>query len=154
MLPQYAEKMEPSTDAPPSGYLLTKIAQESAARFAERIAALDIRPKHYGLLTVVAANPSASQQQLGRLLGLVPSAIVTMIDDLEARSAVVRDHDPTNRRQFAINITPTGRALLAEATALGAQVDDEVLGGLSDSARSALHMSLVSIARRLDLLPQ
>lgn len=143
--------MNSSTTARPAGYLLTKIAQVSAGRFAERIAGLHIRPKHYGLLAVTAAVPGSSQQQLGRLLGLVPSAIVTMIDDLEALGAVVRTTDPGSRRQFAIEITPAGSLLLTQATELGAEVDDEIFGQLTAHDRTQFSSLLATIARSLDI---
>ena len=143
--------MNSSTPAPPAGYLLTKIAQVSVGRFAQRIAGLHIRPKHYGLLAVTAAAPGSSQQQLGRLLGLVPSAIVTMIDDLESLGAVVRTSDPGSRRQFAIEITAAGSSLLTQATELGAEVDDEILGHLTSHDRRMFSSLLAAIAQSLGI---
>lgn len=138
-----------SSPGPSTGYLLTKAAQATTARFAAVLAPLNLRPKHYGLLAAVALLPSASQQQLARALGLVPSAIVTMVDDLEDRGALVRRQEPGDRRQLAIEITETGRQLLAEAGRLGEQVDDEILGTLTPTERTVLHQALTKAAGKL-----
>ena len=42
-----------------------------------------------------------SQQELGKALGLVPSAIVTSLDELKALHAIVRVEDPNDRRRTA-----------------------------------------------------
>ena len=129
----------------PTGYLLTKIAQATTAQFTERLASLGIRPKHYGLLFALSSTPPGSQTELGRTLGLVPSAIVTMIDDLERRGAVSRAADPTSRRRFVVELTPAGRDLLARASKLGAAVDDEMLAALSPEGRAALQKLLEEV---------
>lgn len=144
-----------SRDEPghPTGYLLTKVAQATTARFARALAELGLRPKHYGLLAAVATAPGASQQQLGRMVGVVPSAIVTMVDDLQELGALERAADPASRRQFAIGITASGRDLLERATRLGAAVDDEVLAGLSPTERARLTRTLAAVAAGLGLVP-
>lgn len=97
---------------PETGDLLTKIGQLTTARCADRLAELGLRPKHFGLLPAIRSTPPGSQSELGQAMRLVPSAIVTMLDDLEKRGAVVRTADPRSRRRFIVELTAHGTELL------------------------------------------
>lgn len=130
----------------PTGYLLTKLGQLTTAAFADRIEILGIRPKHYGLLVAIAMTPAGSQTDLGRAIGVVPSAIVSMLDDLETRGAVARVTDPLNRRRFVIELTESGKILLERARRMGDEVDAQLLKGLSPDQLAELHGALTAAA--------
>lgn len=132
-----------------AGYLLTKIGQVTTARFADLLAPLGIRPKHFGLLAAIATLPPSTQQELARALGLVASAIVEIIDDLEALAAVRRVPRPLDRRSYQIEITPAGSRLLEKALAAGDEVDRLLLDGLAPADADSFERSLVAIAARL-----
>jgi DNA-binding MarR family transcriptional regulator len=134
----YIEVMATATPLGTTGFLLSKVGQLATDRFADKLRPLKLRPKHCGLLAAVANAPSASQQQLGRALELVPSAIVAMIDDLEDIGAVRRVADPDNRRKHAIVLTHHGRSLLDRATKLAEALDRELLAPLSAAERATL----------------
>ena len=140
----------PKTPLATAGFLLSKVGQLATARFALRLAPLKIRPRHCGLL-VAAAHGPASQEELSRVLGLVPSAIVGMVDDLEALSAVRRISDPKNRRRYTIELTKRGHALLAQCSELAHEVDGEILNALSSAQRASLTSLLKTVATTLGL---
>ena len=142
--------MEPSTLFP-VGYLLTKIGQVITVRFTVALAPLGIRPKHYGLLAAVATMPPSSQQDLGRALGIVPSAIVEMIDDLETLGALSRTQSARDRRTHVVSITRDGEKLLDKAAALGRAVDAEVLASLPPAHSASLSLALNAIANDLGI---
>ncbi|BDZ41761.1 hypothetical protein GCM10025865_10600 [Paraoerskovia sediminicola] len=137
----------------PLGYLVTKVGRATTSRFTEALADLDIRPKHYGLLAAVAQGPADDQQAIGRALNVVPSAVVAMIDDLEALGAVERHPSAADRRRTEVSITDDGRALLAAATERGRAVDDEILAALDAGERAALHAVLGRVITALDQVP-
>ena len=136
-----------------AGFLLSKIGKEATERFAIKITPLSMRPKHCGLLNAVAAFPPMSQQELGRALHLVPSAIVTIIDDLIALHALRRVADPNDRRRYTIEITRQGHSLLTKVTKLAQEVDAELVVDLSETERDALYRALGKIAAVLNLFP-
>jgi len=129
-----------------TGFLLSKIGQTTTNLFAEKLAPLGLRPKHCGLLAAVAGLPSASQQDLGSAMSLVPSAIVSIIDDLETARAIRRTQDVVDRRRHSIELTEKGRSLLKRVSKLAHEVDDQVLASLSAAERAALHSILVRVA--------
>jgi DNA-binding MarR family transcriptional regulator len=134
-----------------TGFLLSKIGQLTTERFAEKLAALELRPRHCGLLAAIAALPSTSQEELSRAVGLVPSAIVGMVDDLERLGAVRRVVDADNRRRYSIELTRRGQTLLARSAQLAREVDEEILRSLGTAQRTALAGLLGTVAAALGL---
>jgi DNA-binding MarR family transcriptional regulator len=115
---------------------------------------LGLRPKHCGVLALAKGPSPMSQQELGQVLDLVPSAIVTIIDELKALSAVERVEDPRDRRRYTIELTPSGEDLLRSVTASAIEVDAEIMAALSSRESAALVKSLQAIAVTVGLIPQ
>jgi DNA-binding MarR family transcriptional regulator len=134
---------------PPPGLLLDKIARVQAQRFAQRITDLGITPRHVGLLTAAAGQEAPSQSELGAWLGVGPSAVVAIVDELETRGAVVRSPDPRNRRRMIITVTDEGSRLLAEATRCAAELDEELFSELPPELVEAFVAATRLIAMRL-----
>jgi DNA-binding MarR family transcriptional regulator len=136
-----------------TGFLLSKIGKKITEGFAEKIAPLGLRPKHCGLLAALKAFPPMSQQELGRALGLVPSAIVTSLDELKALHAIARVEDLEDRRRYTIELTARGETLLRKATKLALDIDNEMMAALGKAERVALNRSLQGIAGTIGIIP-
>jgi len=137
-------------------YLLSKMGQRQATRFAELLKPLGLRPKHFALMNVVDLADGPSQQQLGQMLGLDPSGLIRAIDELEARGLIERRRDPSDRRRYALFLTPAGQDLLAEARAASLARGEELVAPLSDAETKRFHDLLERIAtadEQLDLRP-
>ncbi|MDI2130298.1 MarR family winged helix-turn-helix transcriptional regulator [Yinghuangia seranimata] len=122
--------------------------------YTARIDALGfgLRPKHVGLMTVLAAEgPGRSQQDLARGLGVAPSLVVALADHLEGLGAVRRERDPADRRRQLLTLTDEGRALLARCAAIGHELDEELLDGVPRADRERLHAVLAALAGRFGL---
>ncbi len=141
--------MSDRTGPPPftssAAFLVAKLGQTVGARFAERLAPIGLRPKHCGILNLLAEGAPGSQQELGLRLGVVPSAIVSWLDDLEALGAVRRKADAVDRRNHAVNLTARGRRLLRKSQAIAAELDHELLVGLAPAERAAFVAALRAI---------
>ena len=86
-------------------FLLAQIGAHAAARFAERLSALEITPAHAGLLRVIAASAGASQQQVALTLGMFASRMVALVDELQERKLVERLSNPEDRRTYSLALT-------------------------------------------------
>ncbi len=117
-------------------YLLVQLGFHVAGRFAEQLAPLGLEPRHFGMLTRLAANEGRSQQAIGELMGLNPTRMVFLVDELEQRGLVERRRNPADRRSYALYLTEQGRAKLRDgqraSTGLG------VGGSLTAAERSQL----------------
>lgn len=135
----------------PVTFLLDKVARSAAQRFASRLIDLEIRPAHLGLLTAVATLGRPSQAQVSTWLGVGPSVIVGLVDDMQSRGAVTRSADPASRRRWTLSLTAAGRELQAEATSRALLVDDELLASVSAEQRGALRDLLIEVTRGLGI---
>jgi DNA-binding MarR family transcriptional regulator len=71
-------------------------------------------------------------------MGIDPSAMVRLIDELEGAGLAERRRRPQDRRAWEVAITPKGRRTLERGKRLAGEVEDEVLSGLSASERRQL----------------
>jgi DNA-binding MarR family transcriptional regulator len=135
----------PESVASSATFLLGKLAGITTARFAERIADFGLRPRHCGVLEWLGAAPT-TQLDLARALGVTPSVIVDMLDELEALDAVRRNRDPADRRRQIVELTPVGRALITKAAHAAHQVEAELLAHLAPARRADLLVTLRQLA--------
>jgi DNA-binding MarR family transcriptional regulator len=121
-----------------AGQLFFRLWRASHTRTAEALKAVSLTTATFGLLNVLGARPGAIQQQLSADMGVDPSAMVTLINELEEAGLAERRRRPGDRRAWEVTITLKGRRTLDSAKRLAAQVEDEVLGGLSATERRQL----------------
>jgi DNA-binding MarR family transcriptional regulator len=138
---------------PGSAFLLAAVGAHAAARFAERVAELDITPPQVGLLGLIAASPGQSQQAVAQVLGMPPSRLVGLVDALADRGLVERRRNQTDRRLHALHITEAGRAMLGKVGALGHAHDDALCRSLDAAERETLRALLSRIAADQGLRP-
>jgi DNA-binding MarR family transcriptional regulator len=134
-------------------FLLSQVGAHAAARFAERLEPLGLKPPHAGVLRVIEEADGLSQQALGERLGLFPSRLVGMIDDLEGRGLVERRDSPIDRRSYALYLTPAGRKALDDIRRVGHEHQDALCAGLDAEERAQLRDFLTRIAAGQGLTP-
>jgi DNA-binding MarR family transcriptional regulator len=128
-----------------AGFLLVQLGTHAHRRFAERLADLGLHPRHFGMLSHLAAAEGQSQQAMSVALGVHRSAVVALVDDLEHRGLAERRRDPGDRRAYTLFLTATGRELLEELRRAADKEDAELLAALDASERS----QLISLLRRV-----
>jgi DNA-binding MarR family transcriptional regulator len=135
------------------GFLLSQVGALAAARFAERLADLDLQPGDVGILRLIAVDPGLSQQALARKLGVVPSRVVALIDDLQKKGLVTRERSPKDRRNHELHLTDGGKGVMAQMREIGAAHEDDVVHALTTSERRTLGELLAKIAESHQLAP-
>ncbi len=133
-----------------AGQLFFRLWRSSHTRVAEALGSIDLTPASFGVLNVLGARNGAIQQEIGSLMGIDPSTMVALIDELEGAGLVERRPHPKDRRARAVSLTPKGRRRLERGRALAGRVEDEVLGGLAADERSEL---LRLLRRALEAAP-
>src|SRR5215813_12534065 len=114
-----------------AGQLFFRLWRASHTRAAERLNSIGLTPALFALLNVLGAREGAIQQQLSSDMGIDPSAMVKLINELEGAGLAERRRRPRDRRAWEVKITPKGRRTLERGRRFAAQVQDEVLGGLT-----------------------
>jgi DNA-binding MarR family transcriptional regulator len=141
----------PLTDR--AAFLISQLGYHSAARFAERLGPLGLRPRHFGLLSHLAAADGQTQQQLADALAIHRNAMVGLVDDLEQRGLVTRRRHPDDRRAHAVHLTTAARELLAQAQPVADEHDAELLAGLDELDQRQLVSLLQRLAHHAGLAP-
>jgi DNA-binding MarR family transcriptional regulator len=127
-----------------AGQLFFRLWRASHTRIATALESLGLTPALFGLLNVLGAREGAIQLELASTMGIDPSTIVSLVDELERAGLARRRPHPTDRRARQVAITPKGRRALERGRRMAFEVEDEVLQGLSASERR----ELLSLLRR------
>ena len=126
-------------------YLLVQLGTRAARRFAERLAPLELEPRHAGLLLRLAGSEGRSQQAIGELIGLNSTRMVFLVDELEQRGLVERRRNNADRRSYALYLTHAGWARLRQVREVAAEHQAELGSSLSPAER----VQLTGLLRRL-----
>lgn len=155
MRTQRDEQSAADPPGPPAAnaFLLSQVGAHAAALFARRVADLDLTPPQAGVMRLVALQPGRSQRALADQLGVAPSRIVSLVDDLEARGLLERRRSASDRRHHALLLTDAGTRMLAEIRELGLEHEDELTTALDDDERQILMELLQRVADQQGLEP-
>ncbi len=121
-----------------AGQLFFRLWRASHTRTADALSSLGLTPALFAVLNVLGAREGTIQQQLSSEMGIDPSAMVKLIDEIEGAGLADRRRRPNDRRAWEVTITAKGRRTLQRARRLVSQVEDEVLGGLTATDRRQL----------------
>ena len=123
-------------------YLLSRVGKSARGVVAAYLAKRHLTMRHMAIMSYLADIGPAAQRDIGRLLTIDPSDMVTAIDELQARSLVRRDRDPDDRRRYRVNLTPAGLATLTRCRRQLQDANDALLAPLSARERKALMSAL------------
>jgi DNA-binding MarR family transcriptional regulator len=135
---------EPLASAP--GFLLSWNGQRIAHSFAEALEPLGLRPPHFGVLTLIDANPGSAQRELVERSMIDASTMVAVVDELEQRGLAERRPDPEDRRKRAVYLTPRGRRTLQQARASATETARKLFAPLSERELQTLTKLLRKLA--------
>ncbi|MFJ3974263.1 MarR family winged helix-turn-helix transcriptional regulator [Streptomyces sp. NPDC090021] len=102
---------------------------------------LGITPAQSRLLRLVSHYEGEQPPRMADLaarLEVVPRAVTTLVDGLEAAECVRRVPDPANRRVIRIELTDTGRATLRRLRNARTDAAEEILAPLTADQREVL----------------
>jgi DNA-binding MarR family transcriptional regulator len=134
-------------------FLLAQVGAHASGAFADRLEPLGLTPPQVGILCNIVQADGLSQQALSEKLGLFPSRLVAMIDELEQRGLVERRDSPTDRRSYALRLTGAGRESLIEIDRIGRAHQQALCAALDASEQAQLRELLSRIATEQKLTP-
>src|SRR3954452_13888835 len=83
-----------------AGQLFFRLWRASHTRIAEALDSIGLTPALFGVLNVLGARGGAMQQEISSAMGIDPSTMVTLIDELESTGLVKRRPHPRDRRAY------------------------------------------------------
>ncbi|MGW4781008.1 MarR family winged helix-turn-helix transcriptional regulator [Streptomyces filamentosus] len=136
-----------------AAFLLAQLGAHAAGRFGERVGGLGLAPPDVGLLRMIATEPGRSQRSLAADLGVVPSRVVALIDNLERKGLVERRRSTEDRRNYELYVSEGGRRALAGVREVAAAHEDDLLAALDGAERGLLAELLGRVAVQQGLTP-
>src|SRR5690348_2442851 len=137
-----------STPQPESGvaFLLVQLGFHLGRVFGDRLKPLGLEQRQAGMLVRLAENDGRSQQAIAELMGLNPTRMVFLTDELEKLGLVERRRNPADRRSHALHLTEAGAAMLARVREVTRDHEAAVTAGLSGAERDQLTSLLQRLA--------
>jgi len=132
---------DPSTEievAEFAGQLFFRLWRASHSQTAAALQSIGLTPPLFAVLNYLQANEGAIQQQIGSAMGIDPSTMVSLVDQLERAGLAKRRPHAQDRRAREVLITPKGRRTLGRARELAEKVEGDVLQGLLPDERRQL----------------
>ncbi len=108
------------------GYLLRRAQVAVFSDFFQTFSAFGISPAQYSILTVIGCNPGLSQTEVADALGIKKTNFVAVIKALEKRGTVMRTAMPTDKRSFALTLSPSGASLLSKLHAAADEHENRI----------------------------
>jgi DNA-binding MarR family transcriptional regulator len=121
-----------------AGQLFFRLWRASHTQTAAALESIGLTPARFAVLSFLRARDGVIQQQIGAAMGIDPSTMVALIDELERAGLAKRRPHPTDRRAREVVITPKGRRAVEQGRSLAREVEDDVLKGLASTERRQL----------------
>jgi DNA-binding MarR family transcriptional regulator len=119
--------------------------------YDDALAPIGINLSEASVLAYLANNEEAlTQVQVAARMKTSRARIGAYVDSLEARGAVVRDRDPSDRRVWRLRLTPEGTALWLQAVTVDRAVRRSLRSGLTRDELDTLDGVLARIQSNLD----
>jgi MarR family transcriptional regulator, lower aerobic nicotinate degradation pathway regulator len=134
-----------ASSLPISGMLLVKLGRALQRRFNDALRPSELTPRHVQVLEELRQGPM-SQQALADRVGVDPTKLVGLLNDLEGQHLVLRRRDPVDRRRHIVENSREGEARVDAALSAVAAVEDELLAALDGEQRAQLRELLVLAA--------
>src|SRR5215472_3051890 len=142
---------KPPRGARSAAFLLAQVGAHAAERFAERLATVGLSPPQAGILRIVETAPGLSQRALAEKLGMPPSRLVALLDEMEGRGLLGRRDDPDDRRSYSLHLSGKGREALAAVGRIAREHQEALCAALGGPERDQLASLLRRIAEQQGL---
>lgn len=129
------------------GYNARRASLAIVEHFMRRMAVYELRIVDFSVLSLISRNPGITSRQLCGTLGVLPPNLVAIIGSLEKRELIERLPHPSDRRATGLHLSPGGNALVAQAEATAAELEEEATARLTSAERKTLMKLLQKIYR-------
>lgn len=132
------------------GLLLALLGQHAMRRLRAAHIEHKLSPRQFHLLGLLHDRGAMPQRELGTLMDVDPSILVTLLNPLEADGYLSRARDAADRRRHVITLTPAGEQQLERAAQAQRDAEDELFASLTDTQREQLRRLLLVLRDQLE----
>jgi DNA-binding MarR family transcriptional regulator len=125
-----------------SAPLLVHLARRMQTEAEVELAAFGLRTRHVIALTLLRDLGEQNQSDLPATLGMDPTNVVALLNELEAEDLVQRRRSAQDRRRHTVSLTAAGKARLKDIEDLLTGVEQRVLDPLSPEEQQTFYALL------------
>ncbi len=131
------------------GFLLNDVARLMRTAYDRRIRQLGLTRAQWWVLTHLYRSDGVSQTELAEILEIEKATLGRLLDRLEAKGWVRRDHDARDRRVWRVHLTAVVEPALRTMRTLAAELRRDALTGISAAERERFVDTLLAIKGNL-----
>ncbi len=117
---------------------LSALGYAVSKQFTRILEPFELHPREFAVLRAVSVQEGQTQQALGDRLQIPRSRMVSILDELEARSFIERRPNPADRRVREIHLTDAGRSVLEQAFEQAVAYERDVVEPLTEAEQAQL----------------
>jgi DNA-binding MarR family transcriptional regulator len=104
----------------------------------ERMAALDLRPVEFSMLSLIHHNPGVTSRRLSEALAIQPPNLVGKVANMLAKGWITRQTDSQDKRALVLTLTPAGVVVIEQAEKLVVELESAASVQLTTEERETL----------------
>ena len=131
------------------GFLLNDVARLLRTAYDRRIRELGLTRAQWWVLTHLFRSDGITQTELAELLEIEKPTLGRLLDRLEAKGWVRREHDSSDRRVWRVHLTDEVEPALRTMRAIAAELRRDALAGVSAAERERFVDTLLAIKENL-----
>ena len=127
------------------GYNSRRVSLKVIKLFNQRMAAYDLSPVDFSVLSLVHHNPGVTSRQLCSTLSLLPPNLVGKISLMERRDLLMRKPHPDDGRAIGLQLTSAGSRMMQKAEDTATQLELNVSSKLTAAETKTLQWLLQKV---------
>ena len=131
------------------GLLLALLGHYAMRKLREVHTQHELTPRQFQLLALLCERGAMGQRELGQVMEVDPSILVTLLTPLESRGLLSRRRDELDRRRHLVRVTARGERRLAAAARAQQAAEEELFAGLGAAQREQLQDLLIALNESL-----
>ena len=131
------------------GFLLNDVARLMRTAYDRRIRKLGLTRAQWWVLTHLYRSNGVSQTELAETLEIEKPTLGRLLDRLEAKGWVRREHDASDRRVWRVHLTEEVEPALRTMRKIAAELRRDALTGISAAERERFVDTLLAIKENL-----
>ena len=131
------------------GFLLNDVARLMRTAYDRRIRKLGLTRAQWWVLTHLYRSNGVSQTELAETLEIEKPTLGRLLDRLEAKGWVKREHDAKDRRVWRVHLTAEVEPALRTMRAIAKDLRRDALTGISAAERERFVDTLLAIKENL-----
>lgn len=131
------------------GFLLNDVARLLRNAYDRRVRSLGLTRSQWWVLNQLFRNPGLNQSELAEILEIERPTLGRLLDRLEAKGWVRREHDARDRRAWRVHLTDAVEPAMRTLRKVAAELMRDALVGLSAAERERFVDTLLAIKANL-----